>query len=164
MTWLPHVLAFLLFPAGRTGRRVFAAGLVGTIAGLFSFVLLWERIPPGDEGLRGISYLLPAMLVWTKSVLTARRLHDANLTGWLTLPGVMLIVNPVLVNFVLPSLHLPYDGNVPLMRNPYAVTFFATLLIALLGDLILCFIPGNQHANRFGQPPGRARQVDVAVF
>ena len=164
MAWLPRVLAFMLFLAGRTARRVFAIGLVASIAAFFGLAVLWTRLPTPFHGVNEATRFLPFLFMWTKCALTARRLHDVNLTGWLTLPGTAIIVIPLIIRFVLPPLDIAYNGMDPFLENPPQMIFAAMGIIAILGDLILCFVPGTKGANRFGPPPGRPATPADAVF
>ena len=155
-------LFYTLLPYGRLNRTAFAVSLVATM-GLCLATLL-------GAGLVDI-HLLPALAaliqlcLWIKCVLTGRRMHDIGLTGWLAAPGLVLFAYGITYKFAPDFMYGLYD-QLHLRHTAEDIgNYFVLLLVAILiADLILCFIPGNKTANRFGPPPGQSAAPAQDVF
>ncbi len=166
MTWLPKVIAFVLFPAGRLRRVGFALGVIGCIAAVLGLAVLWNHVPPIFH-LKEIVEVGPFIILWTKAILTSRRLHDIGLTGWLCFPGLFAFGFAAFARYT-PDL---YEALYKVIPGPatdisaWGSTIFAISIgLALVGDLILGFIPGHKGANAYGQPPGRSTASALEVF
>lgn len=166
MDWLPKVIAFLLFPAGRLRRVGFALGVVGSIATIFGLAVLWNHVPPIYH-LKEIVEVGPFIVLWTKAVLTSRRLHDIGLTGWLSFPGLFAFAFAAFARYT-PEL---YEALYKLVPGPatdisaWGSTIFAiSICLALVGDLVLGFIPGRKGANAFGPSPGKTTSIVPDIF
>ena len=160
MQYFPRILSFGLSPSGRLGRRGFAFGMIAVLflIGLLTYVLTIEA------AFRPVVAII-GLVLWFKCALTSRRLHDIGATGWLLVPGVILILEITLDGFIpVPMRH--FYNHLPIPHSPddiynYFIFIFSLMLI---GDLILCFIPGNKTANRFGPPPGQFAAPAQDVF
>lgn len=137
---------------GRSRRSEFfyfwiAAMLVGTIIRHIPYDLPWRTEWIVDQGSQ-LSLLLPIFALF------ARRLHDANLSGWWT-----LLLPPTMAFSVYSSARFifldPLTGASTLPDLPLSASLFQIggVLFALAVVLV---VPGTDGPNRFGPDPRRS--------
>lgn len=109
---------------------VIALALIATYLGP-SLGVEFVSVMAGITGIFGLFIFIP-----TISIL-ARRLHDLNLSAWL-----------ILIYIIIASVFQTILTNHPDDRLQSGL-----VLIGLLFNLILCFIPGTKGPNKYGPDP-----------
>jgi uncharacterized membrane protein YhaH (DUF805 family) len=116
------------FLRGRSGRREYWLSLVGLVA--FNIILHVILRDP-------VLVSLISLPFWV--ILSARRLHDLNRTGWWSLV-------PFGVGFL-----VGFAGGIGIALPGIAAPLLqATVTLAMVA--VLGFSPGNPASNRFGEP------------
>lgn len=113
----------------------------------------------------GAYYLLHVVamsMLPVKFCLAARRLHDLGQSMLWALPLLLLCTVGCYNNYFVPLTSAPFfDVGVPLsvifprFANSTTVLGLTVAGYIVLTDLVLCVIPGNQGANRYGLDPRR---------
>jgi uncharacterized membrane protein YhaH (DUF805 family) len=126
----PPSLSTLLFSfEGRIRRSTYwGASILSAIAigiAIFAVAALVSPIP---------AFLLVPVAWWIGLALSAKRLHDRNLSGWMIVP--LSILPGVLTYF--PT------------TNPF---FWVGLAMGLVGLVVMGFLPGTEGENEYGPDP-----------
>jgi uncharacterized membrane protein YhaH (DUF805 family) len=92
-----------------------------------------------------ISNVLNLVLVWPRIVITAKRFHDRDMSGWWQIAFNVAVLGGALLIFV----SVGNGGSLPLMVTGGLIALTA----GLVELVILGFLPGTQGLNKYGEDP-----------
>ncbi|MGL5631079.1 MAG: DUF805 domain-containing protein [Azovibrio sp.] len=142
-------------PKGRLGRMryfTFSYALMivfGILAAIFGIFLATTIPSMGKASFSILTLVILLTITWMylTIMLTIKRLHDMNASGWWILMPLGLLIAIVIISGIFAS------------RNPGGSTAMLTLmtfvypLSYLVIGAILTFVPGTKDKNRFGSAP-----------
>lgn len=138
LDWL-RILKRLFTFSGRAARIEFWITIV--VAFLIArFLIVWTFDTDWEMSVFPVAFLW----VWVNLAVTARRLHDIDLSAWYLLIFVPLLGFIVLLGSVLGLIHWLFGDS--------HWSFLIIPLIGLLAWFYIGFKPGSLLPNRYGPP------------
>ena len=107
------------------------------------FLTVWTLTTGWEMSVLPVAFLW----VWVSLAVTARRLHDIDLSAWYLLIFVPLLGFIVLLSPVLGLIHLLFGDN-----SYWHWSFLVVPLIGILAWFYIGFKPGILLPNRYGPP------------
>ena len=159
-----HVWRFLLSPRGRIARTPYLGVIVVLYVAFVTLVQFWST----SSGMVRPALSVMLMAVFPlKFIASAKRLHDINLPALAAAPALLLMAWAVYNNVAVQILHWsPFvlPGFLTVASRPFSynmVALVVLLVLIVITDLILIFVPGIRGANRYGDD-GRTPTAAVA--
>ena len=138
-------------PDGRIGRAAYWIGwliiLVVEVVLRLALGVPFTATPADTLTVRGLSFIIDAVLLYPSTMVMVKRLHDRGYSGWVI--GWLLV--PYIVIMVTNLLGM--SGDPEQMGVVEALLLFATTIIMIAFMIELGFRRGSAGDNEFGPAP-----------
>jgi len=147
-------------PRSRLARGPFLLLSLAWFAIFLTFITWWRHSAPTAAQRSGLLEWLTMTCFWPTFCITARRLHDRGLSSWLAAPHLIPLIATLLVILLTPAWPriLGWLINHRLLNVEMSVitgTLALPMAYVALAFIVLCILPGQRVANRYGPPPSR---------